>query len=87
MVSPWEEIVPTVKVNIYQAKAKLSKLVEDATEGKDVIIARAGRPVARLVPFRRRVKLGLLSGRLSVPDDFDDPLPEEVLESFEGDEG
>ncbi len=74
----------TVKVNIYQAKTNLSKLVEEASQGKDVVIARAGRPVARLVPFQQRRKLGLLSGRLKVPDDFDEPLSKEVLESFEG---
>ena len=76
----------TVKVNIYQAKANLSRLVEEASKGKDVVIARAGRPVARLVPFQKHRKLGLLSGRLSVPHDFDEPLPEEVLASFEGGE-
>ncbi len=76
--------MPAVKVNIHQAKTNLSRLVEDVLKGEEVIIARAGHPVARLVPLQRPRKLGLLSGRLSVPDDFDEPLPEELLAAFEG---
>ncbi len=75
------------KVNIYEAKTRLSQLVEEAASGRDVVIARAGRPVARLtrlaVPTRKR-RLGLLDGRFRVPDDFNRPLPEHVLRSFEG---
>ena len=71
-------------VNIHQAKTHLSKLVEEVEEGEEVIIARAGKPVARLVPLQRPRRLGLLQGRITVPDDFDAPLPEEVLAAFEG---
>ena len=74
------------KVNIYEAKTRLSELVADAVSGQDVIIARAGRPVARLTrlsqPTKRR--LGLLDGRFRIPDDFNRPLPADVLRAFEG---
>ena len=74
--------MPMAKVNIYQAKTNLSKLLEEVQEGKEVIIARAGRPVARLVPFQTSRKLGLLAGKLTVPDDFDEPLPEEIVSAW-----
>ncbi len=76
--------MPAVKVNIYQAKTNLSRLIGEVQEGKEVIIARAGRPVAKLVPFQTPRKLGMLKGKLSIPDDFDEPLPEDVLAAFEG---
>jgi prevent-host-death family protein len=71
-------------VNVHQAKTHLSKLVEAVEAGEEVIIARAGKPVARLVPLQRPRQLGRLRGRLTVPEDFDAPLPEEVLAAFEG---
>jgi len=76
------------KVNIYEAKTRLSQLVQEVTAGEDVIIARAGRPVARLTRLGRTVvkkrRLGLLDGRFRIPDDFNRPLPEEVVAAFEG---
>lgn len=76
-----------MKVNIYEAKTRLSQLVEEAAAGRDVVIARAGRPVARLTRLAGNGKrrLGLLDGRFKIPDDFNKPLPEEVLAAFEGD--
>lgn len=74
-------------VNLHEAKTHLSRLVEDAAEGEEIVIAKAGRPVARLVPARdttTRRELGFLAGRLVVPDDFDAPLPDEVVLEFEG---
>lgn len=74
-------------VNIHEAKTHLSRLVDEVAEGGEVIIARAGKPVARLVPLvpsPSPKRLGLLKGKLHVPDDFDAPLPEQVLASFEG---
>lgn len=74
-------------VNIHEAKTHLSRLVEEVCEGEEIVIARAGKPVARLVPVaqtRKRRKLGWLAGRLEVPDDFDAPLPEDVIADFEG---
>lgn len=71
-------------VNIYEAKTNFSKLVDRAAAGHEVIIARAGRPVARLVPFNeppRRVG-GWLKGKIWVAPDFDDPLPDDVLALF-----
>jgi prevent-host-death family protein len=73
--------------NIHEAKTQLSKLLEQVARGDDVLIARAGVPVARLVPVEppatARV-LGTEAGRLHVADDFDAPLPPDVLTSFSG---
>ena len=76
------------KVNIYEAKTRLSQLVDEAASGHDVVIARAGRPIARLTRFSgssRKRRLGILDGQFRIPDDFNRPLPAEVLRSFEGD--
>jgi len=65
-------------VNIYDAKTRLSQLVDEAANGGEVIIARNGRPVARLVPFQRPPvarKPGRLRGKIRIGRDFDDPLP------------
>jgi prevent-host-death family protein len=72
-------------VNIHAAKTQLSKLVERAAAGEEIILARAGKPMARLVPLARTVtvrKPGLLRGRIRVADDFDGPMPEEWLQAF-----
>lgn len=74
-------------INIHEAKTHLSRIVEEVAAGAEVIIAKAGRPVARLVPLEPAVKpknLGLLRGTFTVPEDFDSPLPPEVLGGFEG---
>jgi len=74
-------------VNIHAAKTQLSKLVAKAAAGIEVVIAKAGKPVARLVPLApagRVRKLGALKGKLGVPDDFDSPLPAKVLAAFAG---
>lgn len=72
-------------VNVHEAKTHLSKLLERVEAGDEVIIARAGRPVARLISFARPGKraLGLDAGRGSIAADFDAPLPDEVLADFE----
>jgi prevent-host-death family protein len=75
-----------MQVNIFEAKTQLSKLVELAENGQDVVIARAGKPVARLTklePVKRPIRFGLLKGKIHVADDFDAPLPPEVLAEFE----
>lgn len=75
------------KVNIYEAKTRLSQLVDEAASGRDVVIARAGRPVARLTRLAATAgkrRLGLLDGRFRIPRDFNRPLPAEVLRGFEG---
>lgn len=76
-------------VNIHVAKTHLSRLVDQAAAGEEIVIARAGRPVARLAPLATsqagsRRQLGILAGQVSVPADFDAPLPETVLATFEG---
>ncbi len=73
-------------VNIHEAKTHLSRLLERVSEGEEVVISKAGRPVARLVPAGERPERrepGSASGRVVVGEDFDAPLPEEVLEAFE----
>ncbi len=73
---------------MFEAKTQLSKLVERVERGEDVIIARAGKPVARLTqlkPEKRPIVFGLLKGKLHVSDDFDDPLPPEIQAEFEAD--
>jgi prevent-host-death family protein len=70
--------------NIHEAKSQLSKLVERALEGEEVIIARAGRPVVRLVPVRDNEsprKGGQWKGKVRIADDFD-VLPDDVARSF-----
>ena len=73
-------------VNMHDAKTQLSKLVEKAEAGRETVIARAGKPVARLVPLATTVrarKLGALKGKIKVPGNFDASLPPEVLAAFE----
>ena len=73
-------------VNIHQAKTNLSRLVERAEAGEEIVIARAGKPAARLVPLDRETrerKLGLWKGRIRVSDDFDQ-LPDELAAAFRG---
>jgi prevent-host-death family protein len=75
------------RVNIHQAKTELSRLVERAEAGEEVIIARAGRAAAKLVPLGRRRgprRLGLLDGRFRIPEDFNRRLPDSILRMFEG---
>lgn len=72
-------------VNVGEAKTHLSSLIERAERGEDVVIARAGRPVVRLVAIRTADRvLGADRGRFVVPDDFDAPLPDDVLAAFLG---
>lgn len=72
-------------VNVHDAKTHLSKLLERVEAGHEIVIARAGHPVARLVPFGRPGKraLGQDAGTGAIADDFDAPLPEDVLADFE----
>jgi len=73
------------QINIHEAKTQMSKLVDRAQSGEEFIIAKAGKPVARLAPLGKvKRKLGILNGKIQVPDNFNEPLPEEVLAGFEG---
>ncbi|MEY2689607.1 MAG: hypothetical protein RL375_3806 [Pseudomonadota bacterium] len=74
-------------VNLYDAKTRLSQLVDQVIAGEDVVVCRHGRPVARLTrlePSRSPIRFGLLAGKVRIPDDFDAPLPDDVQASFEG---
>ena len=76
-------------VNIHAAKTHLSRLVDAAAAGEEIVIAKAGKPVARLVPLRPgggRRRLGALAGQIWIADDFDAPLPDDVVAAFYGDE-
>jgi len=73
------------KYNVHEAKTQLSKLLERVAAGEEVIIARSGVPVARLVPAApvQERSLGTEKGRVFVADDFDAPLPKDLLKAFE----
>ena len=79
-----------MQVNIYEAKTRLSELVQQAHQGQTVVIAKHGTPMAKLVPLdappKRKVIYGLMKGEFEVPADFDAPLPDDVLALFEGSE-
>lgn len=71
-------------VNVHEAKTHLSRLLAEVEAGNEVTIARAGRPVARLVPaIAGKRPLGLDAGRGWIANDFNAPLPEEILREFE----
>lgn len=73
-------------VNIYDAKTRLSQLVDQAAAGQDVIISRNGKPLVRITQFappRRSVKFGLLKGRVKMAADFNAPLPADASAGFE----
>lgn len=74
-------------LNLYEAKTRLSQLVEDAAAGEEIVIAKAGKPRARLValpPAKRVRRPGGSKGRIWIASDFDAPLPSDVLASFLG---
>ena len=74
-------------VNVHEAKTHLSKLLQRVAKGEEIIIAKAGKPVARLIPETRKKKrtLGTMQGKFVVPEDFNEPLPE-LEELFYGSE-
>jgi len=76
-------------VNVHDAKTHFSRLLDRVQDGEEFVIAKAGRPVVRLGPLSRgrKRRLGALDGKLSVPDNFNDPLPSEVIDGFEGRRG
>lgn len=75
-------------VNLYDAKTQLSALVERAASGEEIIIAKAGRPLARLVAYepRPRLRFGSLEGKLDIPEDFDRAAADEIERMFNGPE-
>jgi prevent-host-death family protein len=74
-------------VNIHSAKTHLSRLIAEVAAGEEIVIAKAGKPVARLLPFEPRReprRAGLMKGKIWIADDFDEPLPEEIMAAFRG---
>ena len=75
-----------MEVGVHEAKTTLSDLLRRVASGEDIVITRSGKPVAKLVPVTKRSQrvLGRDVGRAVIGDDFDDPLPPEILKAFEG---
>ena len=76
-------------VNIHEAKTHLSKLLDQVAAGEEITIARAGKPIARLAPLdlpRKPFAFGAMRGRIRIADDFDAPLPDDLLSMFESGE-
>jgi len=77
-----------ITVNVHEAKTHLSRLLAKVAGGDEVVFARGGKPVARLVPVQKARRmddlLGIDRGRLWIAEDFDGPLPEEIVAAFEG---
>ena len=74
-------------VNIHDAKTQFSRLVDAAAKGEEIIIAKAGKPTARLVPMERvktKRRFGALKGKIRIADDFDAPLSDDLIAAFEG---
>lgn len=74
-------------INIHEAKTHLSRLAEDVAAGEEIIVAKAGKPKMKLVPIdsaKKKIKFGVLKGKIKISDDFDAPLPTEILDAFEG---
>ena len=75
------------QINIHEAETQVSRLVEDAANGEEIIVAKAGKPLARLIAYETSTKprqFGILKGKIHIANDFDAPLPDEVLAAFEG---
>lgn len=78
------------QVNIHEAKTHLSRLADEAGAGETIILAKAGKPIAKLVPLedkpqeRKPRELGFLDGRFHVPEDFDTMFEDEIIAMFEG---
>lgn len=71
-------------VNVHAAKTNLSKLIEQACSGEEIVIARDSKPVAKLVPIDGpKREFGVLKGKLVIPDSFFDPLPDDELDAWE----
>ena len=72
-------------INLHAAKTHLSRLVDKAVAGENIVIAKAGKPMVRLVPVAasgRRTGFGTLKGKIRISADFDAPLPDEILRGF-----
>lgn len=75
------------EINTYEAKTRLSQLLRRVAAGEEITIANRGVPIARLVPIparETRRRLGIFHNQMSIADDFDAPLPDNILRAFEG---
>jgi len=78
--------MPETVLNLYEAKTLLSKLVDRAAAGEEIIIAKAGRPLAKLVPLGQKPKErkpGGWQGKVHIAEDFDAPLPNDIIDTLE----
>lgn len=74
-------------INIHEAKTQFSKLIEAVTQGEEIMIAKAGKPAAMLVPVQAKKtirKPGAMKGKIRIASDFDAPLPDDLQAAFEG---
>ena len=76
------------QINIYEAKTQLSQIVDRASKGESFVIAKSGTPLAKLVPLDdgkpAKIRFGLMKGKIHIESDFDAPLPDVILDAFEG---
>lgn len=75
------------QMNIHEAKANLSRLVDQAAAGAEIVIAKVGKPLAKLVPYespKPKRTPGLYRGKIKIARDFDAPQPDDLLDLFEG---
>ena len=84
----WTKLSRVMKqINIHQAKTQLSRLIERVAGGEEIIITKSGNPIARLVPYVPKGAVrrpGAMRGKIRIKRNFDEPLPKEILASFEG---
>ena len=76
-------------INIHEAKTHFSKFINQVLKGEEIIIARGGKPLVRLVPYTEEAEIrrgGQFKGVIQMSEDFDAPLPDEILKHFYGDE-
>ncbi len=72
---------------MHEAKTNLSRIAEEVAAGEEIIVAKAGKPKMKLVPIdscKKKIKLGMLKGKINISEDFDDPLPQKIIDDFYG---
>ena len=76
------------KLNIYDVKSQFSQVISQVSQGETLVIAKAGKPVAKLSPYnspKSSFRFGTMKGKIKIADDFDAPLSNDILKQFEGD--
>ncbi len=74
-------------INMHEAKTNLSRIAEEVAAGEEIIVAKAGKPKMKLVPIdsgKKKIKLGMLKGKINISQDFDAPLPQKIIDDFYG---